>query len=128
MSHAATSARDLAPEKTVSVVRPRRRWLRPTLMLGGIAVVAVGSLYFWLNGGRYVEIDNAYVQAARLSVATDVSGLVATVPVHEGQEVNKGDVLLRLDDRQLRIALEAAQANLALTGLTLSATKRDYER
>ena len=128
MSQAATSLRNLPEEKTTLVARRNRRWLRPLLMLGGIAAVGAGSLYFWLNGGRNVEIDNAYVQAGRLSVATDVSGLIAAVPVHEGQEVNKGDVLLKLDDRQFRIALESAQANLAMTGLTLSAAKRDYER
>ncbi len=128
MSQAVTSARDLPPNQAATVVRPRRRWLRPVLMLGGVAAVGLGSLYFWLNGGRYVDIDNAYVQASRIAVATDVSGLIASVPVHEGQEVKTGDVLLRLDDRQFRIALEAAQANLAQTGLILAATKRDYER
>lgn len=127
MSHAATAARDL-PQQALPALRARRRWLRPALMLGGIAAVAVGSLYFWLAGGRIIDIDNAYIQAARLSVATDVSGLIAAVPVHEGQVVAQGDVLLKLDDRQFRIALEAAEANLAQTALTLSAAKRDYER
>ena len=128
MSHAATSMRDVPPKEAAPVVRSRRRWLRPLLMVGGLAVVGAGSLYFWLNGGRYIDIDNAYVRASRLSVATDVSGLIAAVPVHEGQEVKQGDVLLQLDDRQFRIALQSAQANLAQTGLTLSAAKRDYQR
>ena len=127
MSHAATTLRDVPKEQAVGT-KSRRRLLRPLLMVGGVVLVGAGSLYFWLNGGRYVDIDNAYVQADKLTVATDVSGLIAAVPVHEGQQVKKGDVLLRLDDRQYRIALEAAQANLAQTGLTLDASKRDYER
>ena len=106
----------------------RRRWLRPLLMLGGIAVVGAGSLGLWLHGGRHVSIDNAYIRADKVSLATDVSGLVAEVPVREGQEVRKGDVLFRLDDRQFRIALDSARANLAQTGLQLEAMKRDYER
>ena len=127
MSHAATTLRDV-PKQQAAVAKSRPRLLRPLLMVGGVVLVGAGSLYFWLNGGRYVDIDNAYVQADRLTVSTDVSGLVATVPVHEGQEVKKGDVLLTLDDRQFRNALEAAQANLQQTRLTLEASKRDYER
>ncbi len=57
-----------------------------------------------------------------------MSGIVAEIPVREGQLVQKGDVLVRLDDRQFRIALDAAQADLAQTKLTLEATKRDYQR
>ncbi len=124
----AIAARDV-PEQTVAA-KPRRRskLLRPTLMLGGVGVVIAASLGFWINGGRIVAIDNAYVRADKLSLATDVSGLVAAVPVHEGQAVQRGDVLFRLDDRQFRIALTSAEANLAQTRLQLDAMKRDYER
>ena len=124
MSHAATVTRDL----TDAPPRQRSRALRPALMLGGIAIVAAGSLYAWLEGGRVVSIDNAYVRAEKIALATDVSGLVAEVPVHEGQAVHTGDILFRLDDRQYRIALSAAEANLAQTRLQLDAMKRDYER
>src|ERR1700712_4725616 len=77
--------------------RLSRSAVRPILMLGGIAVVIVGVSYYWLTGGRVVSIDDAYVRAAKEVIATDVSGLVASVPVREGQRVTRGDVLLRLD-------------------------------
>ena len=48
--------------------------------------------------------------------------------MQEGQAVHKGDVLFRLDDRQFRIAVESARANLAQTRLQLEAMKRDYQR
>jgi membrane fusion protein, multidrug efflux system len=106
----------------------RRKMLRPLLMLGGIAVAVVASGYFWLEGGRYVSVDNAYVRAAKLAVSTDVSGIVSEVAVHEGQLVRKGDLLFRLDQRPFLIALAGAKANLAQTALTLEAMKRDYQR
>ncbi len=59
-------------------------------MLGGIIIVAVASAGWWITGGRYVSIDDAYVRAAKETVATDVSGIVAEVPVHEGQLVKEG--------------------------------------
>jgi membrane fusion protein (multidrug efflux system) len=104
------------------------RALRPILMLGGIAVVAVASGMWWLSGGRYVSVDDAYVRAAKLAVANDISGIVGEVAVHEGQHVNKGDVLLRLRDRQAQIGLAGAKANLAQTALMMEAMKRDYQR
>jgi membrane fusion protein (multidrug efflux system) len=105
-----------------------RRTLRPILMLGGIAVVAVGAGLYWLTGGRVVSIDDAYVRAAKEVIATDVSGLVAEVPVREGQRVAKGDVLLRLDSRQFQIALAGARANLNGMVSTLEAMKLDHQR
>ena len=122
------TARDVPEVVTKPRPKSRSRLLRPILMLGGIAVVAVGAGYFWLNGGRYVSIDNAYVRADKLALATDVSGIVAEIPVKEGQQVKQGDVLFRLDDLKFRIALQSAQANLAETALQLTASKRDYER
>jgi membrane fusion protein (multidrug efflux system) len=109
--------------------RPARlRLLRSVLMLGGIAAVIAGAGVYWLNGGRYVSIDDAYVRAAKLAVSDDISGIVDTVAVHEGQHVNKGDVLFRLRDRQIRIALAGAKANLAQTALMLESMKHDYQR
>ncbi|HQT78281.1 MAG: hemolysin secretion protein D [Rhodospirillales bacterium 20-64-7] len=102
--------------------------LRPILMLGGIAVVIAAVGYFWLTGGRVVSIDDAYVRAAKEALSTDVSGIVASVPVHEGQVVNKGDVLLRLDPRPFQIALAGAKANLGSMVSTLNAEKLDYQR
>jgi membrane fusion protein (multidrug efflux system) len=129
MSQATTAGS--APRVADAPVRSRRinrALLRPILMLGGILVVAVASGAYWLTGGRYVSIDDAYVRAAKESLATDVSGTVASVPVHEGQRVKQGDVLLRLDPRQFQIAVDGARANLNGTVSTLNAMKVDYQR
>ncbi len=108
--------------------RVGRAAVRPILMLGGIAAVIVGSAYYWLTGGRVVSIDDAYVRAAKEVIATDVSGIVASVPVHEGQRVQQGDVLLRLDRRPFEIVLAGAAANLGGTVSTLNAMKLEYKR
>jgi membrane fusion protein (multidrug efflux system) len=108
--------------------RVTRRALRPILMLGGILIVAVGSGAYWLTGGRYVSIDDAYVRAAKESLSTDVSGIVMDVPVHEGQRVSKGDVLLRLDPRPFQITVTAAKANIEGVLSGLDGAKLDYKR
>ncbi len=113
-----------APART----RQKSRLLRPLLMLGGALALVIGGVAWYLSGGGWVSIDDAYIQAAKLAVSTDVSGIVADIPVHEGQHVRKGDVLFRLDDRPFRIALDGAKAELAQTALTMDAMKRDYQR
>ncbi len=62
---------------------PRRKpvGLRRILLIPGPAVVLAGGLFAYTAGGRYVSTDNAYVHAGKLTVATDVSGIVADVAV-----------------------------------------------
>jgi membrane fusion protein (multidrug efflux system) len=108
--------------------RISRRALGPLLMLLGIVAVAVGAGTFWLMTGRYVTIDDSYVRAAKETLSTDVSGIVAQVPVKEGQLVRKGQVLLRLDPRQFQIALDGATATMNGIVLVLNATKLEYDR
>jgi len=106
----------------------RRRVLRLGLMAGGIFVVLAASFATWLHGGRYASTDDAYVQAAKLVVTTDVSGIVTSVEVHEGQPVKAGDVLFRLDPRQFQIAVANTTAQLSMTAETIEAMKQDYRR
>ena len=86
--------------------------MRRLLLALGPLVVLVGGLFAYTAGGRYVSTDNAYVHAGKLTVATDVSGIVADVAVKESQKVEKGQVLFTLDQEPFRIALAGAEAQL----------------
>lgn len=105
-----------------------RRSLRLPLMLGGVFVVAAGSFYVWWTGGRYMSTDDAYVQIARATIASNVAGQVAEVAVHDNQPVRKGDLLFRLDDAPYRVAVEAAQARLDAARLQIVAGKAAYRQ
>ena len=114
MSQAATAGP--APRVAEAPVRSRRisrALLRPILMLGGILVVAVGVRRL-LAHRRALRLDRRRLCARREGDdrRPTCPGIVASVPVHEGQRVKKGDVLLRLDPRQFQIMLDAARANL----------------
>ena len=117
-----------AGEDLLSRLKSDRGRLRRVLMIGGVVLVAGVSLGFWLLGGRYVGTDDAYIHAAQLMVSTDVSGLVHEVDVHQGQHVEAGEVLFRIDPGQFQIALDNAKANLAQVRLTLLSMKDDYAR
>ena len=106
----------------------RRRWLRRVLMLGGVLAVAAGAGAFWLHGGRYAGTDDAYVQADKLLLATDVSGIVRSIAVHEGDAVKAGQVLVVLDPAPFQYAVQQAEAQLLQTSLNLRAMQADYRR
>lgn len=102
--------------------------LRRVLLMLGPAVVVAGSLYAYMAGGRYVTTDNAYVHAGKLTVATDVSGIVANVAVRESQAVEKGQVLFTLDQEPFRIALAGAEANLGTVRNQIATQQATYRQ
>jgi membrane fusion protein (multidrug efflux system) len=103
-----------------------RKLLRRVLMIGGVLVFAVIAAAVYLYGGRYVTSEDAYVRANKLMVSTDVSGLVATVNVREGQRVKAGDVLFTIDAKPFQIALDNAKAALAGTVQDVESTRAMY--
>lgn len=129
MSHAATALREKADPRSRSARRVRRHpgLLRGILMAGGALVLIVGGLLYWLNTGGTISTDDAYVEADSLMLSTDVSGIVATIPVHEGEHVKKGQVLFTLQPEKFQIALNDAKANLAMTRLNLEAMQANYQ-
>lgn len=105
----------------------RRRWTRWALfMLAPVALLA--GAHWYVTGGQIVSSDDAYVNAEKVGVSTDVSGIVSEVDVTDNQHVAAGQLLYRLDPRQFQIALNNAKANLAQTALTLESMKVDYKR
>ena len=89
---------------------------RHALWAGGFALLVAALLWgerYW-TVGRFIEsTDDAYVQADSTTVAPKVSGYIAEVLVDDNQPVKHGQVLARIDDRDLQTALREAEANLA---------------
>jgi membrane fusion protein (multidrug efflux system) len=82
----------------------------------GVAALALAyGAYDMFYASAHVETDNAYVGADVAQVTAQVTAPVREVLVSDTQAVKQGDVLVRLDDTDARIALARAEANLALT-------------
>jgi membrane fusion protein, multidrug efflux system len=93
-----------------------------------LPIVLVLGGYFYVTGGQVMSTDDAYVQAERVGISSDVSGIVQDVDVKDNQRVEAGQLLYRLDPRQFQIALDNAKANLAQIALSIDAMKQDYKR
>jgi membrane fusion protein (multidrug efflux system) len=85
------------------------------------ALAAIGFGYHWWSEGRFhQETDDAYVGANITTIAPKVSGYIAEVAVTDNQQVHAGDVLVRLDDRDYRAAVNRAESAVATAQATLA--------
>ncbi|WP_210528966.1 HlyD family secretion protein [Rubellimicrobium arenae] len=90
--------------------------VRIVILLVVLAGIGIGLAWWWQRSARYPSTDDAYVGTDVLSVAPQISGQVVEVAVSEGQLVDQGQLLFRIEDRTFRNNVESARAELeALT-------------
>jgi membrane fusion protein, multidrug efflux system len=96
----------LHPNKTL-------RALRASLAALLLASVAGGGYLYWDNASHYETTDDAFIAARQFAVAPKVPGYITAVPVTDNEHVTTGEVIARIDDRDYRVALAQAQAQVA---------------
>ena len=84
------------------------------IVMGAIllSVAAASGYVYWDYTRRFESTDDAFIQARQFAVAPKVSGYITAVPVTDNQHVAAGDAIARIDDRDYRIALEQARAQV----------------
>ncbi len=96
----------------VAVGPSRRR-----LVLGVIALVVLAGAALlvrqWVWARTHIGDDNAQVEGRIIPVLSRVSGYVAAVEVDDNHEVRSGQVLARIDERDLEARLAQTEADLA---------------
>ena len=102
----------------VSISAPRdtrRRAPRRRLRLGLfvlLPILLIGGGYWYITGGQVMSTDDAYAEADKVGISTDVAGIVKDIDVTENQHVETGQVLYRLNDAPFRFALRRATAQV----------------
>jgi membrane fusion protein (multidrug efflux system) len=99
-------------EPRYRVMAALRRYRRTLLLVVLPLVVLLGGVVFYVNGGRYVSTDDAYVGAQKVLITPDISGKIDKVVVREGERVKQGDVLFEIDPVPFRLAVQEARAKL----------------
>ncbi|CAO4163580.1 HlyD family secretion protein [Methylorubrum populi] len=146
------------PAEAVPEMRRRGKARRVVPLLLALALAGTGAYgWYWWTAGRFIETtDNATLQSDKVVVSPRIAGMVAEVLVGDNQPVAAGQVLVRLDDRERRILLtqaqaeverdkaqlqgvaaaviqqkariEGAEADVANTGAALTFSKQEHER
>jgi membrane fusion protein, multidrug efflux system len=97
--------------------------------MGAVPIIALLGLgVFWLMGANYESTTDAYVQAARVEISSNVAGRVTEVSVRDNQIVHRGQTLFRLDDAPFRIAVDQAKAQLDAARLQIDSQKSLYRQ
>jgi membrane fusion protein (multidrug efflux system) len=115
------------------VARPRnlRGQLRKLLLAGAAVAVLSGAGWYgwdyWTVGRFQVSTDDAYVKADNTTIAPKVSGYLTGVLVGDNERVKAGQMLARIDDRDFKVALDQAKADVAAAQATLASKQAQLE-
>ena len=95
----------------------RKLNIRKLLMAGAAVAVLAGAAWYgwdyWTVGQFLVSTDDAYVKADNTTIAPKVSGYLREVLVGDNERVKAGQVLARIDERDFKVALDQAKADVA---------------
>jgi membrane fusion protein (multidrug efflux system) len=104
---------------------------RRLLMTGAaIAVLAGASWYgwdYWTVGQYLVSTDDAYVKADSTTIAPKVPGYLQEVLARDNERVKAGQVLARIDNRDYRVALDQATADVGAAKAMIASKQAQLE-
>lgn len=101
---------------------------KKVLSLIGILSLVVAGVCFWVRGQTHIATDNAFIESPVHSLAARMSGSVVEVLVEDNQLVHQGDLLVVLDDRDVRAEVDKAEAELALARNEVGSDQAQVER
>ena len=113
--------------------KPSRAFLRRhsfAVALGVLVLIPVvaGGYLYWDNTEHFESTDDSFIAARQFALQPKVSGYITAVPVTDNQHVASGDIIARIDDRDYRIALDQANAQLAHDQAVLEQAKTNLGR
>ena len=107
-------ATEIAAETTERPPAAPTKRRRIPLLIVGVVVLAMGvwGVRRYLYSRHHVSSDNAQVDSHITLIAPRIAAFVSRVLVDDNQHVNAGDTLVILDDRDIKVRLEQAEADL----------------
>src|SRR5580658_6746372 len=92
------------------------------------AFAAAGGYLYWNYAQHFESTDDSFITARQFAVAPKVSGYITAIPVTDNQHVASSDVIARIDERDYRVALDQANAQLAHDQAVLEQAKTNLGR
>jgi len=104
-------------------------------ILAVLSIAAVAGLYLYMNMQKYVSTDDAYVDANDVAISSKMLGRITYLGTDEGDTVQAGEVLVRLDENDLKAqeisakaGFELAQRSLPLDQVYINRAQDDFNR
>jgi HlyD family secretion protein len=111
--------------------RPRH-WLRLIAAAVVMAAIATGGIY-WVthNGPRLppeIAWSNGRLEADEIDIATKFPGRIAAILADDGDIVRAGQVVARMDTRDLEASLQQAEAQIEQAGHSIVAAQAERDQ
>jgi membrane fusion protein, multidrug efflux system len=107
---------------------------RIVLVVAAAGALGYGALW-WLDSTAYVSTDDAAVDGRQVKLSSKMLGRIAELKAEEGDKVKSGQILVVLEDRDLKAqetqaaaGLAYARQNLELAKISLDKSRDDFER
>jgi membrane fusion protein (multidrug efflux system) len=97
---------------------------RRPLVIGAVILVLAGLAWgasAWWHHRSHVSTDDAYVEGTVATVSAKVSGHIVELLVDDNKPVKKGELMLRIDERDYKARLAQAQATVGIAESRLRA-------
>jgi membrane fusion protein (multidrug efflux system) len=112
-----------APAAAADAAAPKSGARKKFVMIGVVGLLALAAAsygaYYVFAGRFYVSTDDAYVRANNTMLGGRVAGHVTAILPGDNTVVRKGDTVLRIDDGDYRIAVDAARTKIATQQATI---------
>ena len=79
-------------------------------LIGVPVLVLAGALMVWLQGGRHITTENAFVKADIAQIASEVPGRIIELRIRDHAVVAAGDMLIRLDPATLSVGARESRS------------------
>lgn len=111
----------------------KKKLIIPLLLL--LIAAAIAGYFWYMNMQDFVSTDDAYIDANSVSISSKILGRIVYLGTNEADTVKAGEVLVKLDDADLRAQkssalaeLELAQKNITLAEVNLKRAQDDFSR
>jgi membrane fusion protein, multidrug efflux system len=111
----------------------KKRVLIPTFLMLVVAVLVVFYWYNYLRG--YVATDDAVIDSDAVTIGSKILGRIVSLNAAEGDSVKTGQLLVQIDDSDLkaqeaqaRAALDYVQQNVSVAKIALDRAQDDFDR
>lgn len=116
-------------QDTVNDAPKKKKGKLGSLIIGLVLIAAVlgAGAWWYIKHSEYVTTDDAYVDAYKVTISSQIPGRIVKLYIHEGDHVTKGELLAQLDSTDYVARIRQAKVNLkeARLGIQLARVKME---
>ena len=116
-------------QESIKETPKRKKGKLRSLIIGLVLIAAVlgAGAWWYIKHSEYVTTDDAYVDAYKVTVSSQIPGRIVKLYIDEGDHVQKGELLAQLDTTDYVARIQQAEVNLteASLGIQLAEVKME---